>query len=265
MTDGHEGRVLPLEAIFNFRDYGGYPAGEGARVKRATLWRSGQHNRATEADLAEVSRLGLNTVIDLRGDSERTMYPCVRPADFVAAVLFEPGETAALKRVAAHEEASGALGSAEDARRAMVELYRGLPWRPVLAGTLRLYFEALAERDGPSLLHCLAGKDRTGVATALAHHVLGVHPDDALGDYLLTNSAGNLDQWIAMQSAAMRQRVGREMSDAAIRVILTVRPEYLETALGAIRERHGSIDRYLEDVLGVTAERRQAIRARLLE
>jgi protein-tyrosine phosphatase len=265
MANADVDRVLPLYGIFNFRDYGGYPAANGMRVKRATLWRSGQHAQAGEAELAAVSRLGLRTVIDLRGDSERELYPCVRPADFVAAVLFAPGETAGLAAAAAHEEASQALRSVEGTRLAMIRMYSHLPERPVLIGSLRMYFEALAEREGPSLLHCLAGKDRTGVAVALAHHLLGVHPDDVLADYLLTNTAFGVEQWMAGQIAAMRRGVGEGLDDDAIRVMLSVRPEYLEAAFAAISEQHGSIDRYLEDVIEVTPARKAAIRAKLLE
>ena len=62
-------RILPLEGIRNFRDYGGYAGAEGARVMRGMLWRSGHHCEATAADLEKVHALGLAAVIDLRGDS----------------------------------------------------------------------------------------------------------------------------------------------------------------------------------------------------
>ena len=258
-------RILALEGIHNFRDYGDYAAGDGGRVKAGVLWRSGQHAGGSPADLAAVARLGLCTVIDLRGDSEREAFPCLRAPDFEPAVLFAPGETAALRSMAAHAEAGKGVRTAADVNEAMDRLYRDLAWRPVLVGTLRLYFEALAEREGPSLLHCLAGKDRTGLAAALAHHVLGVHPDDMMADYLLTNEAGDIDRRVADARSTMRNGISPDLDDSALRTLLSVRPEYLTTAFDEIKERHGSVNAYLVDVVHVTPERRAAIRARWLE
>lgn len=255
-------RVIPLQGIHNFRDYGGYQARDGL-IRRGVLWRSGQHADATADDLEAVHNLGIRTVIDLRGDSERELYPCARHGAFDADVLYEPGETAGLRGRAVHDE-SGPIITAADAHDAMVRLYATLPWRPVLVGTYRLYLDALASREGPSLLHCLAGKDRTGVAAALVHELLGVHPDDTMGDYLLTNVAGNIERRIAAGAAHLRE--GRPgIQDDAIRALMGVHPEFLETALAAIRERHGSVEGYAGEVLGFGPEQRKALSARLVE
>ena len=89
----NDNRVLPLEGVHNFRDYGGYPLAGGGRIKRGVLWRSGQHVDATEADLAALDRLELAHVIDFRGASERSHSPCRRPDGFAAQVHFYDGET----------------------------------------------------------------------------------------------------------------------------------------------------------------------------
>jgi protein-tyrosine phosphatase len=251
-------RVLAFSGIHNFRDYGGYAARDG-HLKRRLLWRSGHHAEATADDLEKVHALNLATVIDLRGDSERASSPCLRHSRFDAKVLFHPGETASVKGKAVHEESSGEVRTAADAHAAMVRLYASMPWRPVLVGTYRLYFDALAQESGasdpgPSLLHCLAGKDRTGLAAALTHHLLGVHPDDAMADYLLTNSAGNLERRIEAGARHVRSGFGRDMDIDAVRTLMSVDAEFLETALAAIRERHGSISAYADAVLGVTPE-----------
>ncbi|MFN3423357.1 MAG: tyrosine-protein phosphatase [Novosphingobium meiothermophilum] len=269
MTEaGEDGRVIPLSGIHNFRDYGGYAARAG-RLRRGVLWRSGHHSEATEDDLAQVARIGLATVIDLRGDSERRQNPCRRPPGFAGEVLFHPGETAmqagGAPGRAVHEEAAAEVRSAADARRAMEALYRTLPYRPVLVGTFRLYMRALAEKSCPSLLHCLAGKDRTGLAAALVHHLLGVHRDDAMADYLLTNSAGNAEARIEAGARHVREGFGRDMEDAAIRVLMGVEPAFLDTALGAIAESHGSLEAYAADVLGVSSDLLAAMERNLVE
>ncbi|MDF8332256.1 tyrosine-protein phosphatase [Novosphingobium cyanobacteriorum] len=257
MTD----RVLDLDGIHNFRDYGGYAAQDG-RLRQGLLWRSGQHRGASVNDLAKVHALGLETVIDLRGDSERAANPCLRHDDFGAAVLFHPGETAASNSGrAAHEEWADQVRTVEDARNAMVRLYQGLPFRPVLIGSYRLFFHALAHGRGPSLLHCVAGKDRTGIGAALLHTLLGVHPDDVMSDYLLTNTAGNQESRLA----ALRSHMSSDgLNEAALRVLMGVEASFLDSAFDEIRQRHGSVERYAEAVLGVDADMRAAIAARLV-
>lgn len=261
MTVIADSRVIEFDGIHNFRDYGGYRARAGQLV-RGRLWRSGQHAGASAADLARVRELGIATVIDLRGDSERAAFPCLRHEDFAGTVLFHPGETASLQGQAAHAEAADAIRTPDDARDRMIRLYRGMPFREVLIGTFRLYGEALASRDGASLLHCLAGKDRTGLGVALIHHLLGVHHDDLVADYLLTNSAGNIEARIAAQSHSLSDM---GLSEAAMRVVLGVEPVYLDTAFAAIAERHGSVEAYAQTVLGIGPEHIAAMEARLVD
>ena len=258
-------RILPLEGIRNFRDYGGYAAAGGATVKRGVLWRSGHHHQATPADLEQVAALGLSAVIDLRGDSERNAFPCARHPEFPAKVLFEPGETAGLAGAAAHEAAAQGVRTGAESRAAMVRLNLGMPWRPVLVATMKLYFAELAAGRGPILLHCVAGKDRTGLAAWLTHHLLGVHPDDAMADYLLTNSAGNIERRIEAGARHVRSGFGRDMDMDAVRTLMSVAPEFLDTALAAIRAQHGSIKAYAEDVLGVSPDMTERMSRNLVE
>ena len=255
-------RVRSFEGIHNFRDYGGYAAADG-RLKSGVLWRSGQHGGATPADLAGLAELGIATVIDLRGDTERATMPCVRHDGFDGLVLFAPGETVG-SELAPHEEAGRGIVTAEEAEAAMTRLYVNMPFRPVLVRSLTLYFDALATRDRASLLHCLAGKDRTGLAVALLHRLLGVHEDDVMADYLLTNTAGNREARIAAAAGSIRERYGAQITDAAIVALMSVTPDYLRAATRSIEERHGSTAAYAESVLGVDAAKREAIRARVL-
>lgn len=251
-------RIIPLTGIHNFRDYGGYAAADGGRVKKGVLFRSGQHRDATPDDLQRVGDLGLATIIDLRSDAERELYPCPRPDNHAAELVFAPGNTLGAD---SHVDAARGVTTAAEAHAAMVELYRKMPFRPVLVNTYRLFFEKLAERDGPSLVHCLAGKDRTGVAVALVHHQLGVHHDDIAEDYLLTNVAGDVERRIAAGAESVRANFGKDMEDAAVRTIMSVDGAFLDAALEAI----GDIDTYCETVLGITPARREALRKQLVD
>ncbi len=253
-------RVLPLAGVHNFRDYGGYHGADGARLKTGLLWRSAQHGDASDADLQAIHDLGIAHVIDLRGPSEREMKPCRRHDEFSANVWTYPEETAGL---ALHSEAADGVVSAAEARAAMIRLYEGIAFRDNLVPMLRLYFELLLRADGPSLVHCVAGKDRTGFAVAMAQHALGVSRDAILEDYLLTNAASKLEDRIAAEAFKDHPKYAA-LDPATVRALWGVEADYLNTALDAVEAQHGTIDAYLEAVLGIDAARRDALRGHYL-
>jgi len=254
-------RILTLEGVHNFRDFGGYPTRMGAVVKRGVLWRSAQQGEASPADLEVIQGLGIRSVIDLRGPSERQAKPCRRHADFSAEVLTYPHETAGL---ALHAEAANGTLNAEGARLAMGRLYQGIAYRENLVAMLRCYFSVLLRAEGPSLIHCVAGKDRTGFAVALVQHALGVEPAEIMEDYLLTNHAASLEARVASHGAQLQAKYPR-IDQATLRVLLGVEPDYLEAAFAAIKGRHGSIETYLIEMIGIDPERTAALRGHYLQ
>ena len=254
-------RSRTLDGIYNLRDYGGYASSFGGRVRTGLLWRSGQHRDASEADLDAIDRLDLRHVIDLRGVGERRENPCRRGAAFTAEVHAYEGETAAL---APHIDAARESLTAETAHAAMTKLYSSLPSRKPLLSMFRRFFAVLARGDGASLVHCFAGKDRTGMAVDFMHHALGVHPDDAMADFLLTNNVGNDEARIEAGGKALRAKLGGA-DDATVRVLMGVDARYLEASRRAVQERYGSIDAFLEQELGVDDAMREALHLHLTE
>lgn len=254
-------RFLTTPGIHNFRDYGGYRTADGGRVKQGLLFRSGQHRDAAEGDLQAVDALALAHVIDFRGASERRNAPCPRSDAFSAEVHFYEGETANL---APHlEAADGSLDEA-GAHAAMERIYRNLPNREPVLWVMRRYFDVLSRGEGASLVHCLAGKDRTGMAVALLHHVLGVHPDDAMEDFLLTNEAPDNEARIAAGHDAVQER-WNTASDEVVRILMGVDARYLHAMRESVEAAHGSIDAFVKDVLGVDEAKRDALRLHLTE
>ncbi len=240
-------RVLKLDGVHNFRDYGLYDGADGARIKGGMLWRSAQHGDASDADLAVIDALGLKTVIDLRGPSERDASPCRRAEGFGAQVFAYPEETAGL---ALHTQAADGVVTEAEARAAMLRLYEGIAFRENLVPMLRCHFEVLKRAEGPSLVHCVAGKDRTGFAVALVQHVLGVNRDAIIADYMLTNVAGNIEARIAAGAQQIRAHRG-PITDATIRVLMGVEEDYIVAAFDAVEAKHGRVDAYLADVIGI--------------
>lgn len=256
-------RVLTLDGVHNFRDYGGYPTAGGGRIKSGWLWRSGQHAGASDADLDQIADVGFAAVFDLRSGSERKHHPCRRPAGFDAE-LFTLDEASA--GLAPHVQAAqDRTRDPESMRQSMVQAYSGFPFRTQLNELIGRYLRTLPELSGPSLINCMAGKDRTGFAVAMLHSALGVHRDDIMADFLLTNTAGDSEARIAAAVPVLAAtRIGA-MDEDVLRVLMNVEPEYLETAFAAIDETFGSVDAFLEKEYRVGAEQRERLREALVE
>jgi protein tyrosine/serine phosphatase len=256
-------RILALEGVANFRDYGDYATPAGRRIHPKRLYRSASHATATDADLEVIDALNIAVIVDLRRPVERQRAPSRRPAGFKGQVI--------ATEIGADEEddpwwnfvANSDLS--EDAFRAyLAKYYRHAPFDPKHLDVFARYFAALGEADGPVLIHCAAGKDRTGILAALTHHLIGVHEDDIIADYLLTNEVIGIEQRIPLMRQAIAEGVGREPSEAAMRVAMGVEAAYLAGALDAIERKAGGVDAYLRDALGVDNALREKVEARLL-
>jgi protein-tyrosine phosphatase len=258
-------RTIPMAGVHNFRDYGGYALVGGGRLRRGLLWRSGQHNGASDADLGTIAGLGLAAVFDLRTSRERALYPCRRPQGFAAAIAYSADPDR--PKFAPHIEAARASGGGGDAafiRAMMTDTYTRIAFRPELLAMTRDLAGSLIAGQGASLVNCMAGKDRTGTAVAAIQLAAGMHRDDVMADYLLTNTAGDSEARISAGMATVKG-INQGMSDEAARAIMGVEPEYLEAAFAAITERHGAIDAWLAEALGLDAAARDQLRNAISE
>lgn len=252
---------LTTDGIHNLRDYGGYKGADGARVRRGLLFRSGHHIDASEADLELVHGLDIRTIIDFRGISERSGFPCARHADFDAQVIAFDGETASSPP---HEGGGGKLEMTPDkAFDRMTALYTRMPVNPAMIDMFGQYFNALDTREGASLIHCFAGKDRTGVGASLLLHALGVHFDDIVTEFVRTNDAPTRHILESQSLPRMKEHYG-EIDPEAIRNLMGVHPEYIATFWNVVGEEYGSIDKFIAQRLGVDEARKARLRERLL-
>ena len=258
------GRIGPFyvtQGIHNLRDYGGYATAAGGTVREGLLFRSGQHMEASELDLELVQMLDIRTVIDLRGNSEREGFPCRRHANFTAQVIAYDGETS---NSPPHEGGGGTVEmTPQRARERMLAVYTRMPVNPAMIWIFREYFKALDENDGGSLVHCFAGKDRTGIAASLLLHVLGVHRDDYVAEFLLTNDAPTREILERQSLPRMEAHYGR-IDPEALHNLMGVLPEYIETYIAEVARDHGSLDAYLATILGVDGPRKERLIAKLV-
>lgn len=262
MTDISDANpFLDTKGIHNFRDYGGWRTRDGGQVRRGLLYRSGQHVGATDQDLSLIGALDIRTVIDLRGASERERNPCRRVEGFSGEVLYYEGETSSAPP---HMDVDGSVTTAEYARERMLSVYTRMPDNPAMQNMFARYLRILAERDGASLVHCFAGKDRTGIAATLLLHILGVRPRDQMAEFLRTNSAPTLAVLRHQSVPGIEQRLGRQLDDDAVRALLEVHEDYLLRFHETVTASHGSLDAWLEDRIGVDGALRERLQERLV-
>ena len=262
MTD----RIHRFDDLDNFRDFGNYDTAAGRRLKTGHLFRAGHQARASDADLERLRLLDIGAVVDLRRPGERRDQPSRRPAGFTGLVI-EGGvdDGAEAPHITFLKTADL---TPESGRRFMAKTYRTLPFDASHQDVFSRYFQALADQAETSqnravVIHCAAGKDRTGFLAALTHHLLGVSRDDMVEDYLLTNTAVDLAGRAPGIARKLHEMTGRLASDDAVVAFLGVEAAYLEAAFAEVEARHGSVDTYLRDALGVDTARRDRIVERL--
>jgi protein tyrosine/serine phosphatase len=252
---------LSFEGITNFRDFGGWPTQNGCRVRQGLLYRSAHHAGATPADLERLAELGVTLVVDLRRPPERRRDPTPSHGTFSPRVLHDE-ITPDVDAISPH---LAFLNNGDKGRHWVVEWlttsYGAYPFDPAYSTLFRNYFHALVDTEGAALVHCAAGKDRTGVLCALTLHALGVDREAIYRDYLETNQLDTLEERIA---SLRRRDYGRDFDPETARAAMSADTRYLDAAFASIEARHADVDAYLTEVLGVTPQVREKLRARLV-
>ncbi|MGW4771171.1 tyrosine-protein phosphatase [Nocardia sp. NPDC004278] len=237
-----------LTGTFNFRDLGGLRTSDGARIRPGVLLRSAQLSGLDLPGHAILRELGVTDVYDLRGHREIDHIGHDNLPDGVRLNL-----TPFDSRMA---EAPPHDAQTNSAFAHMLEVYRYFPTLPEANTAIIAIAETIASGDGAVLVHCAAGKDRTGWAIATLLRAVAVSEADVLADFLSSNDA--VPALRAMM--APKLTAGVELSID----ILGVREDYLQVATDAVREQHGDVESYLT-AIGFTAQLRERLRDRLLE
>ena len=240
-------RHLELEGASNFRDLGGYPASSGRMVRWRQIFRSNHLGHLTEADIEVVRGLGVRSAFDFRGLEERAAAVCAVKEIAVHSLPIEPTVVAALRA----RLAAGSL-SAADALEIMRESYRN--YVRLNTHSFRALFGHLLAERAPLVIHCTAGKDRTGFACALVLHALGVAEDVIAEDYLLTNRFYRRDPSSSTDLPEdVRQAIG------------SVQASFLTAGFEAVQADYGDLENYLREGLGLGPQERTELEARYLQ
>lgn len=236
MTHTQFDRAIPFPNVSNFRDFGGYETQDGRTLPKGLLYRSAHLGRLDPAGADMLGTLGIKTIIDLRGKVERTKalpeLDTHRGIEIVSAPV-EPGAPATMLL------ADGRTLTADLMRESITTIYGRYGRDPMLGFGAAL--QALLDRsDAPLLIHCTAGKDRTGYTVALVQLLLGVPLSVVMADYQLTNSL-----WDRAYDGASR------FPPDVMEPGLLADEKYLSSALTALQEEHGEIDTFAARATGI--------------
>jgi len=260
-------RVIHLKGTTNTRDIGGYQTSDHRTLRWRQIIRSENLSRLTADDFHQLEEMGVKTVIDLRTDREAEQSPTVWQGEHPPQFYHFPiGDAHNDWFNAQRKLIKSNRFTEEESLQHMVEGYRmiaaeGPPSFHKLMDVVR------DQSNWPILIHCSAGKDRAGVATALILEALGVDRATIMEDFLLTNEIGRSEEKSVVlakerKKSGSGKSFGRGPSASAWFPIVGVRPEMLEAFYASVDEQYGSMDAFLTE-LGVDLDARKALAASL--
>jgi protein-tyrosine phosphatase len=242
-------RHLNLAGASNFRDIGGYPAKDGRHTRWRQLFRSNHLGHLTDDDIVVLRELGLKSAFDLRGAEERLPTLCRHDGITVHSLPIEPVTMLVLRE----RLATGQPLGSEETCEIMRDSYRNYVRHNT--ASYKTLFAHLLDDTAPLVIHCTAGKDRTGFACALILKALGVSDDLVVEDYLLTN------RFYRRTEAGL----SNELPEAVRGVLGTVEASFLKASLDTVRSDYGDLEAYFEAGLGIGARERSALEERYLD
>jgi protein-tyrosine phosphatase len=262
MTAAANDRVLSLEGGCNFRDIGGYATASGQTVRWGHVYRTAVLSYFTGKDHPVLLDLGVRAICDLRRGEERQREPTRWPDASIRPMSWRDDADMPTIRGFAAQRPYTAAGM----RDSMLDLYRALPqW---MAPRIRGMFECIATGNMPLIVHCAAGKDRTGVAIAVLLSALGVTAQTIVEDYLLTN------QFDFERFLRTRKDTHLGLADelhpllampADVReVLFNADADYLQAAMDRITADHGEVEAYLKTSVQLDAAALRKVREQLL-
>lgn len=253
-------RVVELEGGINFRDLGGYHSKNGQTVVWRKLLRCGHLSNLTKSDLKILHDIGLTHIHDFRREPEQNTFPNHIPN----ITQFNDYQMSLGSMNMFSDYASKGQLTAEISKDIMSKLYRS-----ALVGTregLGLFLKNIVQHTSPALVfHCMAGKDRTGLAAAALLMALDIDQDDIVEDYLLTQFCGNTPLITQYVLDGLAQNGITDVDSAAILPYCSVEKVYIDTFLDELKNVYGNEEAYLIDGLGLTACDINTLKTRYLE
>lgn len=247
-----DAKVVPFEAVYNFRDMGGYKARDGRVIKNGLFYRSAALGKMTATDKELFETLGIKTIFDYRDHHEVQNNP--NP-------VFPHTHYIQIPAKGKHAFDMPTNTGARDFYKVVsADMFRGFyAQMPFHNASFQKLMVTIQNPDYLGLVHhCAVGKDRTGIGSALILLALDVPEETIMEDYLSTNIC------LRPMVEKMAQVIQQQYNDRELQqfyALMSAREEYLQAALDAIDKQYGSKATYLEQEFGLTTEKRAQLQS----
>ncbi|WP_449401129.1 tyrosine-protein phosphatase [Chryseobacterium wanjuense] len=245
---------IRIKKVYNFRTVGNIKNIDGRTLKEGKFYRSGHLSKLKKRSFNEFENLGIKEVIDLRNSKEISKKPDKLPHNI------------AYKNYSAFEDKGDQLDQAKkmvlkgkvngsDADQRMVDFYKDyVTENPEM---IKKIINEILESDQPVLYHCTAGKDRTGITTALILTILKFDKETIYNEYLLSNNYRKKLVDKRLNLAHDLHFLYPKMDVKVLENLSWVESDYLDAAFSEINKKYGSVDAYIQQVLGISEDKRQ--------
>lgn len=244
-----QSRIFKFQGVHNFREIGGLAAIGTKKIRRGILFRSDELSGLTATDLKKLDQLKIKLIIDLRTPAERKTNPDRLPAGSDIRIVNRPiyngdrdlSQFQFMKLLIVN-------GNRFDFEAFVKGHYHSFAFKRTaeIKEILNLISE---EKNLPALIHCSAGKDRTGLIAAIIQLLAGARQEEVIEDYLVSNHL--LAERSQMITNSIRFMSFYRISTERIKPLLEARREYLENVLNLIYNKYGSIENYLLEACGM--------------
>ncbi len=254
---------IAIEGVHNFRDFGGYETKSGARVKNGVLFRSGQFSGLTENGQNQIKELNIKTLIDLRKSNERSKQPA-NFGDLKIHRIENDHLRIDAKSLPSHLEfLKEKERSQAEVFDYMVKTTRKIPFEHDHKIIFAQALKELAQSNTPIIVHCTAGKDRTGVLCAIILKILKADENSIIEDYLHTNFVPGHEEIIIKYANYSSELTGRLIPPETMRPMGQVHKDYINAAFDEINSEFETLENYLAHI-GIVASDIEGIKSNLL-
>lgn len=245
---------LKIKKVYNFRTVGNIKNIDGRTLKEGKFYRSANLYKLKQTSFDDIKDLGIKEIIDLRNSKEIAQKPDNLPADII------------YKNYSAFEDKGDQLDQAKklvlkgkvngsDADKRMLDFYKDyVTENPEV---IKKIITEILDSDQPILYHCTAGKDRTGITTALILTILKFDKQTIYNDYLLSNNYRKKLVDKRLNLANNLHFLYPKMDVEVLEKLSWVETDYLDASFNEINNKYGSIDTYIQEVLGISENKRQ--------
>ncbi len=245
---------IGIEKSPNFRTYNGLKNSEGKRFRENVLFRSGSITALPSSDKLKIHDLKLTTIVDFRTDFEVQREPDDTAGLKVNSVRIPLGNINQQSSIQMFALLNSPNSTEATADSMMMSFYQNFA---SMVKSYKSFFEILLIPDSKVLFHCSAGKDRTGIASALLLKALDFDDQDIMSDFLRSNEAVGAVDVQKMKMYGIPEKMGS--------ILMGVKSTYLTEAISRINKEYGSLDKMLESELGIGNKQKQLLKDKYLQ